>query len=304
LYNIGAGTYEPLGNLSMVAYDKLQKDKALESAVYVGEEWEVTPKLSFNAGIRYSMFNALGPRDYYTYQPGTLPSESTIADTVRVTGNKVLKTYHGPEFRLSGRYAFNDDFSVKAGFNTMRQYIHKVSNTSIMSPTDTWKLSDANIKPQQGWQVAGGFYYHTPSGMWEFALEGYYKKMKDYLDYRSGAKLLMNHHLETDVINTEGYAYGIELEVKKPKGKLNGQHDAQRSPEDQELRSVPLYGSENASPVPGGVQHGLDDAPDAVGDYAQSDGGQVALILSELKLQPAVRGVVFHHDMHPQAFCN
>ena len=222
LYDIRSGKYEPLGEHSLVATDELQKDKALESAVYLGEEWEITPKFSVTAGIRYSMFNALGPRDYYTYQPGTLPSESTIADTVRVTGNKVLKTYHGPEFRLSGRYAFNDDFSVKAGFNTMRQYIHKVSNTSIMSPTDTWKLSDVNIKPQQGWQLAGGFYYNTPDRMWEFSLEGYYKKMKDYLDYRSGAKLLMNHHLETDVINTEGYAYGVELEVKKPKGKLNG----------------------------------------------------------------------------------
>ena len=222
LYDIRSGKYEPLGEHSLVATDELQKDKALESAVYLGEEWEITPKFSVNAGIRYSMFNALGPRDYYTYQPGTLPSESTIADTVRVTGNKVLKTYHGPEFRLSGRYAFNDDFSVKAGFNTMRQYIHKVSNTSIMSPTDTWKLSDVNIKPQQGWQLAGGFYYNTSDRMWEFSLEGYYKKMKDYLDYRSGAKLLMNHHLETDVINTEGYAYGVELEVKKPKGKLNG----------------------------------------------------------------------------------
>ena len=222
LYDIRSGKYEPLGKHSLVATDELQKDKALESAVYLGEEWEITPKFSVNAGIRYSMFNALGPRDYYTYQPGTLPSESTIADTVRVTGNKVLKTYHGPEFRLSGRYAFNDDFSVKAGFNTMRQYIHKVSNTSIMSPTDTWKLSDVNIKPQQGWQLAGGFYYNTSDRMWEFSLEGYYKKMKDYLDYRSGAKLLMNHHLETDVINTEGYAYGVELEVKKPKGKLNG----------------------------------------------------------------------------------
>ena len=222
LYDIRSGKYEPLGEYSLVATDELQKDKALESAVYLGEEWEITPKFSVNAGIRYSMFNALGPRDYYTYQPGTLPSESTIADTVRVTGNKVLKTYHGPEFRLSGRYAFNDDFSVKAGFNTMRQYIHKVSNTSIMSPTDTWKLSDVNIKPQQGWQLAGGFYYNSPDRMWEFSLEGYYKKMKDYLDYRSGAKLLMNHHLETDVINTEGYAYGVELEVKKPKGKLNG----------------------------------------------------------------------------------
>lgn len=222
LYDIRSGKYEPLGKHSLVATDELQKDKALESAVYLGEEWEITPKFSVNAGIRYSMFNALGPRDYYTYQPGTLPSESTIADTVRVTGNKVLKTYHGPEFRLSGRYAFNDDFSVKSGFNTMRQYIHKVSNTSIMSPTDTWKLSDVNIKPQQGWQLAGGFYYNTSDRMWEFSLEGYYKKMKDYLDYRSGAKLLMNHHLETDVINTEGYAYGVELEVKKPKGKLNG----------------------------------------------------------------------------------
>lgn len=222
LYNIRSGTYEPLGKESLVAYDELQKDKALESAVYIGEEWEITPKFSLNAGIRYSMFNALGPRDYYTYQAGTLPSVSTVADTVCITGNKILKTYHGPEFRLSGRYAFNDDFSVKAGFNTMRQYIHKVSNTSIMSPTDTWKLSDVNIKPQQGWQLAGGFYYNTSDRMWEFSLEGYYKKMKDYLDYRSGAKLLMNHHLEMDVINTEGYAYGVELEAKKTKGKLNG----------------------------------------------------------------------------------
>ena len=222
LYNIGSGKYEPLGKQSMVALDELQKDKALESAVYLGEEWEITPKLSLNAGIRYSMFNALGPRNFYTYQPGLLPSENTIADTVRVTGNEVLKTYHGPEFRLSGRYAFNDDLSVKVGFNTMRQYIHKVSNTSVMSPTDIWKLSDVNVKPQQGWQLAGGVYYNTPERIWEFALEGYYKKMKDYLDYRSGAKLLMNHHLEMDVINTEGYAYGVELEVKKPKGKLNG----------------------------------------------------------------------------------
>ena len=222
LYDIRSGTYEPVGTESMVAFDELQKDKALESAVYLGEEWEVTPKLSLNAGVRYSVFNAIGPRSYYTYQPGMLPSESTILDKVEVADNKVLKTYHGPEIRLSGRYAFTDDFSVKAGFNTMQQYIHKVSNTSIMSPTDIWKLSDVNIKPQQGWQLAGGFYYNTPDRMYEFAVEGYYKKMTDYLDYRSGAKLLMNHHLETDVINTEGYAYGVELEVKKPKGKLNG----------------------------------------------------------------------------------
>jgi hypothetical protein len=46
--------------------------------------------------------------------------------------------------------------------------------------------------------------------------------MKDYLDYRSGAQLSMNHHIETDVINTEGRAYGVEVMLKKTQGKLNG----------------------------------------------------------------------------------
>jgi len=221
-YNINSGTYEPLHENSLVRLDQLQKDKALESAIYIGDQWEVTSKLSVNAGIRYSMFNLMGPRTYRTYQDGMLPSSTTVVDSISVGSGKVVKTYQGPEFRLSARYAFNDDFSVKAGFNTMRQYIHKVSNTTIMSPTDTWKLSDTNIKPQNGWQLAAGAYYNTPGQALELSVEGYYKKLNDYLDYRSSAKLVMNHHLETDVINTEGYAYGVEFQVKKPSGKLNG----------------------------------------------------------------------------------
>ena len=94
------------------------------------------------------------PRTYYTYQDGMLPSSTTVVDSVSVGGGKVVKTYQGPEFRLSARYAFNDDFSVKAGFNTMRQYIHKVSNTTIMSPTDTWKLRIRILNPRMAgsWQ--------------------------------------------------------------------------------------------------------------------------------------------------------
>ena len=91
-----------------------------------------------------------------------------------------------------------------------------------MSPTDTWKLSDANIKPQTGMQVAAGLYRNFLNNTIEVSLEGYYKTMKDYLDYRNGAELLMNHHIETDVLRTEGRAYGVELMVKKTQGKLNG----------------------------------------------------------------------------------
>lgn len=71
------------------------KDKALESAIYIGDQWEITPKLSVNAGIRYSMFNLLGPRTYYTYQDGMLPSSTTVVDSVSVGGGKWLRPIRG-----------------------------------------------------------------------------------------------------------------------------------------------------------------------------------------------------------------
>jgi len=221
-YGINPGIYEPYGKNSLVKLDKLQKENALESALYVEDQWDITPKLSLTAGIRFSLFNALGPRTYYKYNPDMLPYESTILDTLQAKAGQIFKTYMGPEFRLSARYILVDNLSIKAGFNTMRQYIHKLSNTIIMSPTDTWKLSDTNIRPQKGWQAATGLFYNTPKRIWLASIEGYYKQMSDYLDYRGGAKLLMNPHVETDVINTEGYAYGVELSLKKEVGKLNG----------------------------------------------------------------------------------
>ena len=218
-YNVMAGEYEPIGK-SLVEPDKLDDDKALEGAAYVDCEQKIGEKLTLSAGLRYSMFSSLGPRTVNYYQEGELPSEMSLIESRNETG--VVKTYHSPEFRLSGRYALKDNFALKAGFNTMAQYIHKVSNSTIMSPTDIWKLSDFNIKPQHGWQATVGAYYETEDKEYELSAEVYYKQMSDYLSYRNSAVLLMNHHLETDVISTNGKAYGVELQVKKPFGKLNG----------------------------------------------------------------------------------
>ena len=219
-YNVQAGKYEPVGMQSYIMADQLQKEKALESAAYFDYERSLTEKLSVSAGLRYSVFNALGPRDVNYYESSELPSERTLLETRHETG--IIKTYHAPEIRLSARYSLQENLSLKAGFNTMNQYIHKVSNTSIMSPTDTWKLSDLNIKPQNGWQAATGIYYETADKKYELSAEVYYKHINDYLNYRSSAVLLMNHHIETDVISTKGKAYGVELQAKKPVGKLNG----------------------------------------------------------------------------------
>lgn len=221
-YDIAPGKYEPIGKWSFTRFDQIQREKALETAIFAEDEWEISEVFSVNMGLRWSMFNALGKRQYNLYENGELPSENNIVSVENAKSGEIIKTYQAPEIRLSARYMINEDMSVKAGFNTMHQYIHKVSNSTIMSPTDIWKLSDVNIKPQSGWQIASGLYYQTPDRLYEMSAEIYYKRMNDYLTYRSSGSILMNHHLETDVIPTEGHAYGLELQVKKPTGKLNG----------------------------------------------------------------------------------
>ena len=222
LYQLKPGDFLPDAPESLIRQDNIQQEKALESAIYLTDRWDISPAFSINAGVRYSLFNVMGPRTYNVYDPAFLPQETYIMATKEVSGNNIFKTWQYPELRLSARYIFNEDMSVKAGVNTLSQYIHKLSNTTIMSPTDTWKLSDANIKPQKGMQAAAGIYKNFMNSAIETSVELYYKTMNDYLDYRSGAQLMMNHHIETDVISTQGRAYGVELMLKKTQGKLNG----------------------------------------------------------------------------------
>ena len=166
----------------------------MEPAIFASDSWTVTPALTLEAGVRLSGLLALNPAKFYLT----------------------------PEFRLSGKYSFRDNLSVKAGFNTMSQHIHLISNTSSISPIDTWQLSSDRIRPQTGWQAAAGLYWTVANGTVDLTLEGYYKRTAHQLDYKSGATTLMNDHLADDLVETYGKAYGVEFMVKKTSGKLTG----------------------------------------------------------------------------------
>ncbi|HWC52576.1 MAG TPA: TonB-dependent receptor, partial [Chitinophagaceae bacterium] len=193
-----------------------------ESGIYVSDQFNISPKLSLEGGVHYSLYSYLGPKHTFSYVPGLPREEANIIDTNYYKGGKNIQIYSSPEYRISARFSLSENTSLKAAFNTTSQYIHMISNTTTISPTDIWKLSDANIKPQHGEQVSFGIYRNFKSNTIETSLEVYYKWIQNYLDYKSGAVLYMNHHLETDVFTTRGKAYGIELLVKKATGKLNG----------------------------------------------------------------------------------
>ncbi|WP_423148989.1 TonB-dependent receptor [Rubrolithibacter danxiaensis] len=221
-YNISPGSRKPLGDASLIATDILQKERALESAMFVSDQITISPHFTVYLGLRYSLYNALGPKDVYQYLPGASKTVSTITDTLKYSNGDILKTYHGPEYRFSANYTLSPSSSVKVSYNRQRQYIHMLSNTVTMSPTDIWKLSDSHIRPQLGDQISLGYYHNFKSNTIEASVEGYYKKMKDFVDYKNGAVLILNHHIETDIINAEGKAYGVEFLIKKLTGKLNG----------------------------------------------------------------------------------
>lgn len=221
-YKLHPGKYQPLGNESLIALDEVAAEQAQESGIYLSEKWNVTPAFTIQAGARYSFYQYLGPANINAYAPNLPKNPDNVVEVKTYGKGDVIQTYGGPEWRLSARYAISSSFSVKAGYNSLRQYIHMLSNTTAISPTDIWKLSDPNIKPQRGDQVSLGLYKNLRSNSIETSVEVYYKRIKDYLDYKSGASLVMNDHIEADVIGTKGKAYGVEVMVKKQNGKLNG----------------------------------------------------------------------------------
>ena len=194
LYSLDPGAVQPMEG-SLVVARRLGREMALEPAVYAGDVW--TPgdgPWSVDMGLRWSSYLAFAP----------------------------LKHYGLPELRLSGKYSPLANLSFKAGVNSMNQYIHLVSNTSSISPMDTWKLSDADIRPQKGFQAASGVYWTVFGNTLDISLEGYYKRTWDYLDYKSGAVLSMNDHLADDLVRTTGQSYGVELMFRKLSGRLTG----------------------------------------------------------------------------------
>ncbi|MCK7555014.1 TonB-dependent receptor [Chitinophaga sedimenti] len=222
LYKLHPGSYEPVGKESEVIADIMEPEQGMESAAYIADHWTITDKISLDAGIRWSMFNYLGPRTVNYYPAGVSRTDENLIESKQHHRGDFINNYNGPEYRVGARFATSATSSLKVSYNTMRQYIHMLSNTTAIAPTDIWKLSDPNIKPQRGDQVALGFYKNFKSNTIETSVEVYYKNLHDYLDYKSGASLVLNHKLEQDVINTKGKAYGVELMVKKLTGKLNG----------------------------------------------------------------------------------
>jgi hypothetical protein len=193
-----------------------------EYAVYIDNEQKLTPRLTVQYGIRWSLFNYMGKGTKYSYRD-TIPNESKpFEKEEKIASGQIIKSYNNPEPRLAVNYTINDKSSVKLGYNRMSQYLHIVSNTAASTPLDIYTPATNNVKPLISDQVTLGYFRNFKDNMFETSAEIYYKNLQNQLDYVDNANLLLNKYLEADLVQGKGRAYGFELYVKKAKGKLNG----------------------------------------------------------------------------------
>ncbi|MEP6465266.1 MAG: TonB-dependent receptor, partial [Parafilimonas sp.] len=193
-----------------------QRKFANEYGFYIQDDWDVSKRIKINYGLRYSIFQQVGP-----YTEFTTDANGNKLDSSTFGGGKPVKTYGGLEPRFTIRYAFNDNSSIKASVTRNLQYIHLVSSAGTTLPTDIWVPSTYRVEPQDGIMYAAGYFRNFHSNMFETSLELYYKTMKHQIEYAEGYTPSLSDPEESFVFG-KGWSYGTELFINKVKGKFTG----------------------------------------------------------------------------------
>lgn len=225
------GKISPSNATSTIKEKEVPKKYALETAAYLDVEQKLSERLSVSYGLRYSHFLRLGAEDILLYENNRpvvfnkalqLYEKAVPSAVKNYVSNEIIQKYANWEPRLSMAYVLTENSAVKANYNRMVQYMHLISNTASPMPLDVWTPSGKYIKPQLVDQYAVGYAANFAKGDYSLEVEGYYKKLKNRMDYIDGADLIGNQAIEQVILPAEGRAYGLELYLKKNKGNFKG----------------------------------------------------------------------------------
>lgn len=190
--------------------------RAVETALYLQDDWDLGEKLKLNYGLRWSSFTQVGPYTKYVLDDNQNKLDSTVYG-----GLQQVKTYGGFEPRFTARYSVNATTSIKASVTRNLQYIHLVSNAGTTLPTDLWVPSTFRVQPQKSWLYAAGLFKNFGDNEYETSLEAYYKTMQNQIEYKEGYTPNFGD-TEKDFVFGRGWSYGTELFFNKTRGRLTG----------------------------------------------------------------------------------
>jgi CarboxypepD_reg-like domain/TonB-dependent Receptor Plug Domain len=221
-YQNDGGSLLPDAEMSIIEPFRMPVQHSREMSLYAGHSLTLNKRMSLDYGIRYAFYQLVGPDNIYNYQLGKPREIETITDTLSYKKGSVIKSYGGFEPRFSFAFKLDTSLSIKIGFNRMQQFIHLLSNTMAISPSDIWKNSNAQLPQQIADQFSIGVFKNfnnAQNNTFETSVEMYYKNLHNVIDYIDGAALYLNPTVETQLLIGKGYAYGAEFFIKKSRGK-------------------------------------------------------------------------------------
>ncbi len=217
LHDFFPGKITGTGSQSVIDEYALDNQYALESGLYVSDSQKIGSLLTVNYGLRFSLFNNIGKGISYHFDATGL-----VSDSVVYAKGSFYNTYNGLEPRLGLVYQMTENSSVKASYTRSFQYIQQAQNSTAGTPLDIWFPASPNIKPQIGDQIATGYFRNFRDDMFVTSAEIYYKWIKNAIDFKDHAQLLLNKYLEGELRTGKGSAYGFELMARKNSGRLTG----------------------------------------------------------------------------------
>ena len=229
-YKFDPGLINPTNETSGIQTNKLTDKFAFENALYGSVKFQLNPKINVQVGARFSSFLRLGQElnEYKNDNPLIYYSDLKIYESAKAIKTidydieEVIKSFYNLEPRISISYQLRSDQSVKMSYNRMVQYLHLISNTNSPTPIDVWAPSGRFIEPQLLDQFALGYFKDFKNSSYSLEIEGFYKDIQNRLDYIDGAELIANNAIEQVLLNGHARAKGIEVLMKKSKGKLTG----------------------------------------------------------------------------------
>lgn len=189
---------------------------ALERAVYIQDDWDLSEKWKAAYGLRWSAFTQLGPYTRFVRDANQNKTDSTVYGDF-----EKIVTYSGLEPRLTLRYSINATTSLKGSVSRNLQFIHLVSNSGSTLPTDLWVPSTLRVKPQISWQYAYGVFKNFGNNRWETSVELYYKQMQNQIEYKEGYQPSLKDP-EEEFTFGKGWSYGSEWFINKTSGRFTG----------------------------------------------------------------------------------
>ena len=125
------------------------------------------------------------------------------------------KNYFDLEPRINYRYKLSNNQNIKLSYSKMKQYMHQISSTSLILPTDLWYPITEYIKPQTSHQFAIATTYEFKKIKSNITIESFYKTMNNLTEYKEGVNTLFNNDINNIITQGKGEAYGFEFLFRK-----------------------------------------------------------------------------------------